>query len=169
MIEAEYRQRFSVSAETYWKELCLSLEYQERMFIEALGCVSMKVVENEGSYETGVRRRLRFEKRIDAPAAIRKIVGECVSLEEVSEFNAQEKRWSYRMLPAVIGERVEIRGTVRLDETQAGIEQLAVNSVSCRILGIGGIIEHFVAKATVEGNADKAAFTQRYIAEKGLR
>ncbi len=169
MIEAEYRQRFSVSAETYWRELCLSLEYQERLFREALGCISMKVIEHEGSYETGMRRRLRFEKPIDAPAAIRKVVGDCVSLDEVSEFNAQEKRWSYRMLPAVIGERVEIRGVVRLDENADGVEQLSTNTVACRIFGLGSIIEHFVAKSTVEGNADKATFTQRYIVEKGLR
>jgi hypothetical protein len=116
-----------------------------------------------------MRRRLRFEKPIDAPAAIRKLVGEVVTIEEVSSFDAREKRWSYQMLPAVIGDRIEIRGVTRLDENAAGVEQLAKNTVSCKIFGIGSIIEHFVAKSTVEGNADKAAFTHRYIQEKQLR
>jgi hypothetical protein len=169
VIESNYRRRFPVCAETYWRELCLSLEYQERLYCEALGCRSMSVLEHEGSYETGMRRRLRFEKPIDAPAPIRKLVGDCVTIEEVSSFDAQARCWSYHMIPAVIGERLDIRGAVRLDESAEGVDQLSTTSVACRIFGIGGIIEHFVAKSTVEGNADKAAFTLRYIAEKGLR
>jgi hypothetical protein len=169
VIETDHRQRFPVCAETYWKELCLSLEYQERVYREALGCTKMYVVEHEGGYETGMRRRLRFDKPIDAPLAIRKLVGDTVAIEEISQFDAREKRWTYQMIPAVIGERIEIRGTVRLDETEAGVEQLSKNTVACRIFGLGSIIEHFVAKSSVEGNADKAAFTQRYIAEKSLR
>lgn len=169
MIESEYRQRFEVSAETYWRELCLSLEYQKRLYREGLGFIYMEVVEHEGDYESGMRRRLRFEKPLDAPLPIRKLVGENIVLEEVSQFDSREKCWSFQMIPAVIGERIEIRGVVRLDETSAGVEQLSRNSVSCKIFGLGSIIEHFVAKSTVEGNADKAAFTRRYITEKGLR
>ena len=116
-----------------------------------------------------MRRRLRFGKPLDAPLPIRKVVGENITLEEISQFDPREKCWSFQMIPAVIGDRIEIRGVVRLDETAAGVEQLSKNSVSCKMFGIGSIIEHFVAKSTVEGNTDKAAFTRRYITEKGLR
>ena len=30
-IETQYRERFPVNSETYWRELCLSLDYVERM------------------------------------------------------------------------------------------------------------------------------------------
>jgi hypothetical protein len=169
VIETETRQRFAVGAETYWRELCLSLEYQERLYKEALGCASMKVLEHEGGYETGMRRRLRFEKPIDAPAPVRKLFGDCVTIEEISSFDARARCWSYQMIPAVVGERLQIRGTIRLDENAEGVEQLSKSSVACHVFGIGGIIEHFVAKSTVEGNADKTAFTRRYIEEKRLR
>lgn len=169
MIESNYQRRFPVRSETYWRELCLSLEYQERLYCEALGCRTMHVLEHEGGYETGMRRRLRFEKPIDAPAPIRKLFGDCVTIEEVSSFDPQARCWSYQMIPAVLGERLDIRGSVRLDENAEGVVQLSTTSVSCRIFGVGGIIEHFVAKSTFEGNADKADFTLRYIEEKGLR
>mgnify|MGYP005826706549 CR=1 FL=1 len=169
MIQSEYRWRFPVSAQTYWRDLCLSLDYQKRLYCEALGFVRMEVLENEGSYETGVRRRLRFEKPLEMPLPIRKLIGENVIIEEVSQFDPREQVWSYQMVPAVIGDKVEIRGAVRLDENAEGVEQLSKNSVSCKMFGIGSIIEHFVAKSTVEGNTDKANFTLKYIAEKGLR
>lgn len=168
-IELSYRQSFDLSAETYWKELCLSLDYQERLYREALGCTRMDVLEHTGDYEHGMRRKLRFEKPIDAPAAVTKLFGKSVTLEEHSEFDAKLQRWTYRMVPPMMGDRLDIRGATQLSPHNGGIEQLSQNSVSCRIFGVGGIIEHFVAKSTEVGNADKASFTRRYIIEKGLR
>lgn len=168
-IELEDRQTFDLPLETYWRELCLSLEYQERVYREALGCISMEVVEHSGGFETGMRRKLRFQKPIDAPAAITKLFGSTVTIEEHSEFDPAEQRWSFRMVPALMADRIDIRGVVRARQSDGKVEQLAHNSVSVRLLGLGGIIEHFVAKSTKEGTADKTAFTRRYIAEKGLR
>jgi hypothetical protein len=168
-IEIENRQTFDVSVETYWRELCLSLEYQERVYREALGCVRMDVIEHTGDFQTGVRRKLRFEKPIDAPAAITKLFGSTVTLEEHSEFDAAAQCWSFRMVPAIMADRIDIRGVVRARENNGKVEQLAHNSVTVRLLGLGTIIEHFVAKSTREGSADKTNFTRRYIAEKGLR
>jgi hypothetical protein len=167
-IETEDRQIFDLSLETYWRELCLSLEYQKRVYCEALGCISMDVVEHTGSFETGMRRKLRFQKPLDAPAAITKLFGSTVTIEEHSEFDPVEQRWSFRIVPALMADRIDIRGVVRARESQGKVEQLATNSVSVRLLGLGGIIEHFVAKSTKEGTADKTNFTRRYIAEKGL-
>ena len=168
-IDLEYRQTFDVSVETYWRELCLSLEYQERLYCDALGCNRMEVLDHAGDFESGMKRRLRFTKPIDAPAAVTKLFGKAVTIEEHSEYDAKQQRWSYRMVPSVMGDRIDIRGTVSLDHKQGVLEQVSKNSVSCRMFGLGSIVEHFVAKATQEGNADKADFTRKYIAEKGLR
>ena len=167
-LETHAREVFAVDAQTYWRELCLSLEYQERLYREALGCTRMEVLELKGSYETGQTRRLRFEKPIDAPAAVRKLFGEIVTIEEISEFDAKLARWSYRMLPPMLSDRLEIRGVLRLAETATGVEHISVSTVTCSVFGIGSVLEHFVAKSAAEGAADKAAFTRRYIAERGL-
>ncbi len=167
-LETHTREVFAVDAQTYWRELCLSLAYQERLYREALGCTRMEVLELEGSYETGQTRRLRFEKPIQAPAPIRKLFGEVVTLEEVSEFDSKLQQWSYRMLPPLLGDRLEIRGVLRLDNTPNGVEHLSVSTVTCNVFGIGSVLERFVAKSAAEGASDKAAFTRRYIAERGL-
>ena len=168
-IELESRQTFDVSVETYWRELCLSLEYQERLYREALGCRRMDVIEHSGDFEKGMRRKLRFEKPIDAPAAVTKLFGSSVTIEEHSEFDPAEQRWTFRMVPPLLGDRIDIRGVVRASGKEGKVEQVARNSVNVRVLGLGGIIEHFVARSTKEGVEDKANFTRRYITEKGLR
>jgi hypothetical protein len=167
--ELERRCEFPVGEETYWRELCLSLAYQERLYREALGCIGMEVQMHEGNYEQGMRRRLRFHKPIDAPAAVTKVFGSTVTMTEESSFDARERVWTYRMIPSVMADRLEIRGSIRLAPGPQGVTQLSHNSVSCRLFGIGGIVEHFVGKSTVEGNEDKRRFTERYIAELGLR
>lgn len=168
-IDSDYRQRFPVSSNTYWRELCLSLEYQERLYREALGCTRMEVLAHEGDLERGMKRRLRFEKPLDAPTAVKKLFGDAVTIEEQSEFDAGTKTWSYRMVPGMLADRIDIRGVIRLDENADGVEQLSRTTVTCRMFGVGSVVEHFVAKSSNEGNHDKAEFTRRYIAEKGLR
>lgn len=168
-INLTYRHTFDVSPETYWRELCLNLEYQERLYREALGCPQMTVVEHVGDYETGMRRKLRFTKPIDAPAAVTKIFGSAVTVEEQSEFDPKAQRWSYRIVPALMADRIDIRGTVEIAPLPKGVEQRSTNTLSCRMFGLGSIIEHFLSKSTDEGSSDKNRFTERYIAEKGLR
>lgn len=169
-INLAYRHTFNVSPETYWRELCLSLEYQERLYREALGCPTMEVIEHVGNFETGMRRKLRFAKPIEAPAAITKIFGSTVAVEEHSEFDAKQQRWSYRIVPALMGDRIDILGTVEISPKGEGaVEQRSTNTLACRMFGLGGIIEHFLGKQTEEGSSDKNRFTERYIIEKGLR
>jgi len=167
-IALENRQHFPVSLDTYWRELCVSLEYTERLYREALGCTDMEVLVNDGDLETGLKRRLRFQKPIDAPVAITKIFGKSVSIEEHSEFDARARCWRYRMVPAIMGDRIDIRGLVHVVINDTGVEQQSQNTVTCRLFGLGAIIEHFVGKSTEEGQRDKTQFTQRYIAEKRL-
>jgi hypothetical protein len=168
-INLAYRHTFAVSPETYWRELCLSLDYQERLYREALGCPRMDVVEHVGDYEHGMHRKLRFTKAIDAPAAVTKIFGSAVTVEEHSEFDAKTQRWSYRIVPALMADRIDIRGTVEISPQGEGVEQRSTNTLSCRMFGLGTIIEHFLSKSTDEGSTDKNRFTERYIREKGLR
>jgi hypothetical protein len=127
------------------------------------------VLENSGSFEHGLKRRLRFSKPIDAPGAITKLFGSHVTIEEHSSFDAIAQCWTYRMVPSLMADRIDIRGRVRAEVNERGVEQISENSVTCRLFGLGSIIEPFVARSTEEGNADKARFTRRYIEENKLR
>lgn len=169
MIEHKSVETFEVSPETYWRELCLSLAYQEHVYREALHCTRMEVLEHTGGYEEGMRRKLRFTRALEAPAAVTKLFGSTVAIEEHSEFDAKAQRWSYRIVPAVMGDRIDIRGSVTLKPCERGVEQHGITNVGVRIFGLGSIVEHFVLKATEEGSADKNRVTRRYIVDKGLR
>lgn len=168
MIEHKSVEPFDVSPETYWRELCLSLTYQEHVYREALHCTRMEVLEHTGGYEQGMKRRLRFTRALEAPAAVIKMFGSMVQIEEHSEFDAKAQRWSYRIVPAIMGDRIDIRGSVTLAPRQGGVDQHGITTVGVRIFGLGSIVEHFVLKATEEGSSDKNRVTRKYILDKGL-
>ncbi len=166
--ETRAREPLSVNAETYWRDICLNLDYQERLYREALGCTRMQVLELEGDYATGQRRRLRFEKHVDAPGPIRRLLPDVVPLEELSVFDAELGRWSFNITAPSVFDTLETSGVVTLAPCAMGVIHCSVNRVTCTMFGVGGILERFVSKSTVEGCAAKAAFTRRYIAERGL-
>lgn len=167
--ELSLRQQYDVSVDTYWDELCFSLDYQRRLYTEALGCTEMQVLKNEGDRVRGLQRHLRFIKPMDMPAPIAKFFGGYVTMDELSGFDPAEQCWSYRMVPSIMGDRIDIRGRVQVVAHAGGSEQRSVNTVTCRLFGLGAIIEPFAIRAAAEGHADRQRFTQRYIAEQNLR
>jgi hypothetical protein len=167
--EFPLKQQYEVSVDTYWEELCFNLEYTRRLYAEALGCTEMTVLKNEGSRTTGVQRHLRFIKPMAMPGPLAKIFGGAVTMDELGEFDAREQRWSYRMIPSIMGDRIDIRGRVQVFPSGSVCEQRSVNTVTCRMFGLGAIVEPFVMREAAKGHQDRYRFTLRYIAEKGLR
>ncbi|HEX5659361.1 MAG TPA: DUF2505 family protein, partial [Polyangiales bacterium] len=161
-------QQYDVSVDTYWEELCFNLEYTRRLYAEALGCTEMTVLKNEGSRATGIQRHLRFIKPMDMPGPIAKIFGGHVTMDELADFDAREQRWSYRMVPSIMGDRIDIRGRVQVFASGSGSEQRSINTVTCKLFGLGGIVEPFVMREAAKGHNDRYQFTLRYIKEKQL-
>jgi hypothetical protein len=167
--ELSLKQHYDVSVDTYWDALCFDLEYQRLMYCEALGCVEMRVLANEGDRTRGLKRHLRFIKPMEMPGAIAKIFGSHITMDEFGEFDPREQRWSYRMVPSIMGDRIDIRGRVQAVAHAGGTEQRSLNTVTCRLFGLGAIIEPFVMRSAAEGHADRHRFTERYVIDKKLR
>ncbi|MET0286963.1 MAG: DUF2505 family protein [Polyangiales bacterium] len=167
--ELPLQQRYEVSVDTYWDELCFNLEYTRRLYAEALNCVDMVVLKNEGDRKTGIRRHLRFTKPMDMPGPVMKIFGGKVTMDELGEWDAREQRWSYRMVPSILGDRIDIRGRVQVIAQGDQCEQRSVNTATCRMFGLGAVVEPFVIREAARGHNDRYQFTLRYIKEKGLR
>ena len=164
-IDLTHREHVDLSPEAFWRELVFSLEYQRRLYCEGLGFDSMEVLAHEGDPVRGLKRRLRFVKPLVAPAPITKLFGSHVTIDEIGEFDPRAQCWTYRMVPSILSDRIDIRGRVRVVPKGDAVEQISENSVTCRMFGLGSIIEPFVARSTEEGHADRTVFTRRYLAE----
>jgi len=169
-MQTERREHFPIQADRYWQDLCLNLDFQEPLFREALGCEAIEVVRNEGSYGAGLHRHLRFVKASNAPAALRKVLGEKVTVEEIGEFDPHHQRWSFRILPGVMADKLSIEGTIALEDGgNRSVVEVVHQTFACSLFGIGGLVERFIAMSLEEGERARARYTQTYIREKNSR
>jgi hypothetical protein len=158
-----------VSAATYWRDIWLSFPFLQRLYTEVLGFSAVELVEQEGDHERGMKRRMRMHKPIQAPAAVQKILGATMVMEEHSEFDAAKQRWTYRVVPERLADRLDVSGSVTLGQHADGIEELFEDQLVFHMFGVGSIMEPFMARETKQGHTDRLAFIRRYIEEKQLR
>ena len=165
----EVRNVFDTDVETYWNEIFFSEEYNARMYSEALGFSSFELLELTGEKGGDRRRRFRTEPAADAPAVVRKVVGDRLSYTETGEWRASTGIWTYAIETSQASDRVQIGGRLWAEPTEDGrCMRVAEINVSVKIFGVGTVIEKFIERTTRDSYVKASAFTNRFIAEKGL-
>jgi hypothetical protein len=160
------RDEFEIDAPRYWRDVFFSQKFQERMYREALSCEKVEFLEEKGSLETGMSRRLRFAQRMDAPAPVRKIFGETTTMEETGTYDPATGRWKFRMIPDRMADKLDITGETWVEPAGPGkIFRHVALDVGVRIFAVGGLVESFIASTTEERFATQAAFTRKYVSE----
>jgi len=163
------RDSFDVAPDTYWDAIFFNPEFQKRMYIEALASDSVDVSELKAAPSGERTRQLVFTQKLDAPSAIRKLVGETTTMEERGTFDPVTKRWRFAMIPDRMADKIQIRGEMWVEPAAGGaIERVCSLDLSVSIFGIGSMVEKFMSSATVESYAKQTRFTREFIAEKRL-
>ena len=70
------RYPHAVPPKVFWEKVFFDAAYQQRLHVEVLGATDFEILEQTGSVESGVKRRVRMAFAADTPAAIRKLVGD---------------------------------------------------------------------------------------------
>lgn len=166
--QATNKQLFPVSAETYWGKLWLNLLFLERLYTEVLGCRKIELLQQTGDAASGMKRVLRLHKLVQAPAAVQKVLGEVMLLEEHSEFDAASQSWRYRMIPERLADRMQVSGRFSLSASSQGVEETTEDELGFKMFGVGSLVEGFMVRESKQSHAVRIAFMQRYIADNGL-
>jgi hypothetical protein len=158
------RNTFDISPDAYWKDIFFNHDFLERMYKEALACVSVAFLEDTGDSAQGRTRRFTFTQKLDAPGPIRKLFGETTTMEERGQFDVASKRWRFTMLPDRMADKVRITGETWLSPVGDGkVERVDELDYAVSIFGVGGLVEKFMASATAESFEKQVAFTREYI------
>jgi hypothetical protein len=158
------RHTFATSADVFWRDVFFDHAFLERLYKEALGCLSVSFLEDTGDAPAGRRRRLTFTQPFDAPGPIRKLFGESTTMEERGQLDPETKRWRYTMIPDRMGDKIRVSGETWLAPAGDGaVERVAEIDQSVSIFGIGSLVEKFMASATTESFDKQAAFIRRFL------
>jgi hypothetical protein len=156
------------SEETFWK-VFFDKEYNEELFLKALGFDAWKLVSLEEAADKIERVVDAIPKVGDLPGPLKKLVENGVGYRERGTFIRAEKRMKMVVEPTVMADKLSISGVIHTERTgDKSCRRIYDAVVTAKVFGIGGVIENRIL-ADIKQSYDKAAeFTNRWIKEKGL-
>ena len=132
--------------------------FERALYDEKLRFPKYELVENRDQGET-VRRKIRVTPRLDAPAAVLKLLGSTFGYVEDGTFEKKERVWRSRIITNVIPDRLGASFVVRAEPTGEGRCRRTIDlDLDVKIFGIGGLVEAAFEKNLRDGWRDSAAF-----------
>lgn len=167
-MKVTYKHTFNTDVDTYWSKIFFDREYNERLFRDVLG-FQYELLELTEEPSGVRRRRVRIEPKTDAPAVVKKLVGDSIGYVEEGSFDPKTKKWSYRITTTKMSDKISITGLFWAESRgDKKIERICDVDLNVKIFGVGGAIEEFIGKTTGDSYEKAHAFTNKFIAEKGL-
>lgn len=155
-----------VDVDTFWEKIFFDQEFNRRLYLDELKFETYEVVEQQSEPNGVVTRRVRQTPRSDAPAVVKKLVGDSVSYIEEGRFDPQTKRWRYSITPSKMADKIRIGGEFWVEpKGENAVERVCTVDLEVKVFGVGKTVEGFIEKQTKDSYEKAASFTQRYIRE----
>ncbi|RLB55755.1 MAG: hypothetical protein DRJ42_05230 [Deltaproteobacteria bacterium] len=160
------RHVFDVDVDKFWDEVFFDPDYNDRLFDEGLGFI-YELVSLERQDDGTIDRKVRTEPKTDAPAAVKKLVGDKFSYLETGHFDPKTRKWTYVVTPSALPNKISIAGTFWVEpKGDSQLTRIVETELGVKIFGVGKVIEAFVEKETKDNYAKAQAFTNKWLKEK---
>ncbi len=169
MVLTRVEHEFNCSQETFWNQVFFDPEYNRRLFFEELGFPGYRVLEFEETPERVQRVQEITPKLVGVPGPIAAVIGDGFSYLERGVFTRATHRFEIQVTPSKFASKIQFEGVYYTEPMGAHrCRRIFEFTVSCRILGVGGILERQIVADTTRNYALTAVFTNRFVAELGL-
>ena len=160
------KHRFGVSATRFWTEVYFNHDYTQGLFLDGMACEAYRLVAEEGVPGEQYTRTIQSTPKLNAPSAVKKILGESMSYTERGSFDPQSRKYTFEVIPSTMADKIKIRGTYCVDSVgDETVERTCALDFSVKIFGVGKVVEQFIAQQYVDNQELAAAFTSRWIGE----
>jgi hypothetical protein len=167
MKERRIEHTYDCSAETFWNQIFLDEQYNQKLFEGELHFSEWKVVRSEE--RTGeVHRVIQATPPLgDLPAAIKRLLSDGLGYEERGVLDRKNQRYKLEVTPRSLASKLTIQGeltTVPLSERSC--RRIYVARVEARVFGVGGLLEQRLLDDIEKSYNKSAVFTNRWVAER---
>jgi hypothetical protein len=163
------RHTFDTDEGTFWGKIFFDPAYNEALFLKHLGFQSYKLLELDKQPDGSVKRRVECSPKVEIPAAVKKVIGDSASYTETGRFDPKTRRFSVEVQPRVAGDRIKTKVTMWVEPRgEKKIERVVEVDSTVKVFGVGGMVEKLIEQQTRASYDAAAAFTNRWIAERGL-
>jgi hypothetical protein len=147
----------------FW-QVFLDREFNEAVY-KALDFPAWKLLEQKET-ETEIVRHLKATPKLDAPAAVTKLLGASFGYDEEGRFDKAAKTWKFVMKTNTLSEKLRNEGKVRIEARGEGKCTRVVDIVTeAKVFGVGGLIEGAFEKSLRGAWQKSADFMNRWLKE----
>ncbi len=163
MKKVHIAHEINCSPAVFWK-LYFDPVFTEALLKEAIKVDEFKVLKFEETAQ-GVHRITTGKPRINAPAAVQKVIGSNFSYTEEARFDRAKGTTTSKISLSSFTDKVRNECTIRLEPLGTDrVRRIGDAEIEVKIFGMGGMMESAMEKQMVEGWNAGAEFTNRWIA-----
>jgi len=159
---------FECSQTTFWEKVFFDADYNRRLFYDELHFVEWKELERKDE-GTRVERFVRaLPPLADLPGPLKAVIGDGAGYEERGVFDRSTNRYQAAVKPNRLADKLTVElafSTVPITETSC--RRIVDGSVSAKIFAVGGMLEQRMISDLKKSYEKSAAFTNKFVAEKG--
>ena len=164
------KHRYSVSAKTFWESVYFDDKYTTALHMDGLGCQSFELLHQDGCPELGIERSMRSVPNIQIPRALQRVLGSQIAYTERGAFDADSHHYTFQLVPSVMAHKISISGTTKAREPDPNFVEVETElTFSVRILGLGKLLEQFIAQSNLSNQERVGRFTLQWIADHPQR
>jgi len=169
MTKFTIRHTFDIGVDEFWEKIFFDDEFNRRLYLDTLQFKDWKVLEKTDKGGGVIERRVHCEPKSDAPAVVKKLVGDSMAYVEKGRFDPSSKRWKWEIIPSKLADKMKIAGEFWLESRgDKRSERFTDVDLQVKIFGVGGVVEGFVEKQVKDSYDIAARFTNKWIKDKGL-
>ena len=155
------KHEMECDGERFWK-LFFDAEFNERLF-KALEFPEWKLLETKET-ETEIIRTVKAMPKMEAPAAVVKLLGSSFGYDEVGRFDKASKTLKFVIKTNVMTEKLRNEGTVKCEPRGEGKSLRVVEIIAeAKVFGLGGMIEGSFEKSFRSGWQKSADFINKWV------
>lgn len=157
------RHELECDCDTFWK-LFFNEEFNEALF-KALEFPAWKLIDSKET-DTEIIRMVKATPKMEAPAAVAKLLGSSFGYDEEGRYNKAKKTLKFIIKPNVMTDKLRNEGTVQCEPRGEGKSTRVVEIIAeAKVFGVGGMIESSFEKSFKVGWQKSADFINKWVKE----
>lgn len=165
MQEVTIVHEFDCDEDTHWTKCFFSEDFNKKLYLETLGFPMWRIL-SQVETDATIERKLDIRPLLkNIPGPVMKVMGDRFGYIEDGTFDKKARRYKFRTIPSVMGDKADIRGEMYLEKIGDNKVRRTVKvRVEVKVFAIGGLIEQSTVEQLRDGYEKASAFTRKYIA-----
>ncbi len=152
----------NTTPEGFWTKIQPNEDFYRALYVDHLG-YEYELLECDLAAGT---RKARIKPSADAPRVVREALGERFSFIEEGRYDAAQGRYDFIIIPSTFTEKVRTTATqTMVPHGESQCVRTVHFEIAASVMGIGTVLEKFIARTTRVSYDDSAKFTNDYLAK----